>query len=43
MPLITGQALQLVEDASKNESRPVPLVVKEGDELEIIVRFSGDR
>jgi len=37
-----GQALQLVEDASKNEIRPVPLVVKEGDELEIIVRFSAD-
>eukprot|EP00729_Bicosta_minor_P013986 gene13986-6479_t len=38
-----GQALQLVEDASQDEARPVPLVVVEGDELEIVVRFSQDR
>ena len=31
-----GQALQLVEDASQDEARPVPLVVVEGDELEIV-------
>ena len=32
-----------MEDASQDEDRPVPLVVEEGDELEIIVRFSQDR
>jgi protein arginine N-methyltransferase 7 len=37
-----GQALQLVEDASQDEDRPIPLVVEEGDDLEILVRFSGD-
>jgi protein arginine N-methyltransferase 7 len=38
-----GQALQLVEDTSVIGTCPVPLVVKKGDELEMLVRFSRDK
>eukprot|EP00039_Didymoeca_costata_P027203 m.17746 g.17746 ORF g.17746 m.17746 type:complete len:367 (+) comp6098_c0_seq1:360-1460(+) len=37
-----GQAIQLVEDCSVEKSQPVPLVVSEGDELELLIRFSKD-
>jgi protein arginine N-methyltransferase 7 len=37
-----GQALQLVEDFAQDGPQPMPFVVSEGEEIDVLVRFSSD-
>ena len=37
-----GQALQLVDDSAQEGPGPHPFHVKQGEELDLVVRFSDD-